>query len=519
MARNKLPDKIHSGIDYQEIKQKFLESDLSYGLDKKIRALLKKMKMPLAIRSSSLLEDSSTHPFSGVFATYLLPNNHKEFNVRLKQVTDAIKLVYASIYSDNALGYFEAINFRADDEKMAIIIQEAVGHSFDGYFYPHISGTAQSYNYYPIAHMKPEDGYAVSAMGLGQYVMEGNKTYRFSPKHPDLQNYTPQEQLKGSQVSFYAINMREENPELLKLGEDAGLIRLEISEAEKHGTLKNCASVYNPNDDRVTPGLDGVGPRIVNFADILKFEYIPMARTIELILNVVKEALGAPAEIEYAIDLEKNEQGCASFYLLQLKPLIGSTNDFEIDMEQIDRDRILVYAEHSMGNGKVDDIRDVVYVKPEKFNKTQTPEIIPEIQAMNSEMVEKGKKYILMGPGRWGTRDRFIGIPVAWPQISNARVIVEVSLPDLPLDASLGSHFFHNVTSMNIGYFSIKHDSVTDHIDWDKLNLQKVISDKQFIKHIEFEEPLTIVMDGKKRTSLITWNNQVPVEKDNRTKH
>jgi hypothetical protein len=512
MARNKLMHYVQSELDYQEVKKKFLKGELSYGLYNKIRALLKKVKQPIAIRSSSLLEDSTTHPFSGVFATYLLPNNHPDFNVRLKQVTDAIKLVYASIYSENALMYFEAINFKADNEKMAVVIQEVVGHSFNGYHYPHISGTAQSYNYYPIAHMEPEDGFAIAAVGLGQYVVEGNKAYRFSPKYPDLQIYTPRDQFKGSQICFYAINMEEQNPELLRLGEDAGLIRLEIEEAEKHGTLKHCVSVYDPDNDRITPGSDISGPRIINFADILKFEYIPMAKTIETILNVVKEALGTPVEIEYAIDLKRDEQGRASFYLLQLKPLVGSVDDFEIDMDQVDPDSIILYGERSMGNGRVDGIRDVVFVKSDRFDKTRTEEIIPEIEQINASMVAKGSKYILIGPGRWGTRDKFIGIPLKWPQITNASVIVEVSLPEFPLDASLGSHFFHNVTSMNVGYFSVKHDSQTDFIDWDKINQQKVISDMKYITHVEFEESLSIVMDGKKRTSLITWNKHQSVE-------
>ncbi len=506
MARNKLMHYENSELDYQGVREKFQQGELSYGLYKKIRALLKKVKKPLAIRSSSLLEDSTTHPFSGVFATYLLPNNHPDFNVRLKQVTDAIKLVYASIYSENALMYFEAINFKVDNEKMAVVIQEVVGHPFDGYHYPHISGTAQSYNYYPIAHMEPEDGFAVAALGLGQYVVEGNKAYRFSPRYPDLQIYTPRDQFKGSQVDFYAVNMKKQNPELLRLGEDAGLIRLELDEAERHGTLKHCVSVYDPENDRITPGLDVAGPRIINFANILKFDYIPMAKTLEMILNVVKEALGTPVEIEYAIDLDRDDQGRVSFYLLQLKPLVGSVDDFEIEMDRVDKESILLYGERSMGNGKVDDIRDVVFVKSDSFDKTRTQEIIPEIEQLNAEMVSKDRKYILIGPGRWGTRDRFIGIPLVWTQISNARVIVEMSLPEFPLDASLGSHFFHNVTSMNVGYFSIQHDSATDYIDWETMKQQKVVSDMKYTTHIEFEEPLTIVMDGKKRTSLITWN-------------
>jgi hypothetical protein len=513
MESNHLNDLVHNCSDYHEIRKAFLEAQLSYTLDKKLRALLKQMKKPIAIRSSSLLEDSTTQPFSGIFATYLLPNNHQDFNVRLKQASDAVKLVYASIYSDNARAYFEAINFRIDDEKMAVVIQEVVGNLFDGSFYPHISGTAQSYNYYPVAHMEPEDGYALAAVGLGHYVVEGEKAYRFSPKYPRIQMNTPEELLKGSQVSFYAVNMEGSEPDLLELGQDAGLARLEISRAESHGTLRHCASVYDTVGERIVAGLDSQGPRIVNFADILQYDYAPFAETLELILNVVKESLGAPVEIEYAVDLEKDEQGRTSFYLLQIKPLVGATEDYEINLDEIDKDRTLLYAERSMGNGRVEDIRDVVFVKPGKFDKTRTKDILPEIEAKNAEMMRLHRKYVLIGPGRWGTRDRFIGIPVAWPQISNARVIVEMSLPEFPLDASLGSHFFHNVTSMNVGYLSVQHDSKKDFIDWEKLEMQKVVSDHEYIRHIEFEEPLTIIMDGKKRTSLITWNNHVPVEK------
>ncbi len=513
MESNHLHDFVHICEDYHEVKKVFLESQLSYTLDKKLRTLLKGMKNPIAVRSSSLLEDSTTQPFSGVFATYLLPNNQMSFNLRLKQASDAIKLVYASIYSDNARRYFEAINFKIDEEKMAVVIQEVVGNQFNTCFYPHISGTAQSYNYYPIAHMAPEDGYAVSALGLGQYVVEGEKAYRFSPKYPKLKNHTPLELFKGSQVSFYAINMEKMDLDLLELGQEAGLTRLELSDAEKHGTLKHCASVYDQDNDRIVSGIDSSGPRIVDFANILQYEYIPLAQTLDLILNVVKEALGAPVEIEYAVDLEKDEQGKTSFYLLQIKPLVGATGDFEINPDEIDIDKALLYAERSMGNGKVDDIKDVIYIKPGMFDKTQTLDIIPEIEELNAQLVSENRKYVLIGPGRWGTRDRFIGIPVSWPQISNARVIVEMSLPEFPLDASLGSHFFHNVISMNVGYLSVQHDSQTDYIDWEKLEMQKIISDKKYIRHVQFDEPLTIIMDGKKRTSLITWNNLVSVEK------
>jgi hypothetical protein len=513
LDRNNLREVIHSGNYYRTIKEEFLKGSLSYTLEKKLRALLKLIRKPLAIRSSSLLEDSTAQPFSGVFATYLLPNNHPDFHTRLQQTMDAIKLVYASIYSDNARDYFEAVNYKVDDEKMAVIIQEVVGNQFDNLYYPHISGTAQSYNYYPVAQMKPGDGYAVAAIGLGQYVVEGRMAYRFCPRYPDMETNTPRGQFKTSQLRFYAIDMQNKVLELLEKEHEASLCQMDISEAEKHGTLKHCASVYDAENDRIVPGLDSPGPRIINFADILKFGYIPLSKAIDLILNVVKEALGAPVEIEYAVDLKLDSKGNASFYLLQIKPLLGSADDFHIDLKKIKKEQIIMFAERSMGNGRIEDIRDIIYVEPAKFDKTKTKEIIPEIESLNARMIEQQLKYVLIGPGRWGTRDRFIGIPVAWPQISNARVIVEVSLEDFPLDASQGSHFFHNLTSMNVGYFSVDDQSGKDVLDWKILSAQQVVNETRYLRHIRFKKPLTIVMDGEKRISVITWDNNITQKK------
>jgi len=507
MKKNNLYEYVFSSDNYDSVKDSFLNSNLSYNLEKKLRTILKVLKFPLAVRSSSSLEDSTAHPFSGIFATYIIPNNHPDLNVRIKQLMDAIKLVYASVYSDHAKSYFEAVNFRIEDERMAIVLQELVGNPFDHYYYPHISGTAQSYNYYPFSHMKPEDGFAVIAVGLGQYVMEGEKAYRFSPKYPDSDINTPKELLKSTQVNFYALNMRNEELLELKTGENATLCNLEISEAEKHGTINHSVSVYDINNDRIFPGLDTYGPRILNFANILKYDHIPLAKAIELVLDVGKEAMGSPIEIEFAVDLNKDENSRATFYLLQIKPLVGSAEDYQIDEQKLNKENIVLLAEKSMGNGKIDDIQDVIYVDPDKFDKTRTCEMVAEIDKLNYKMRQEGRKYVLIGPGRWGTRDRFIGIPVAWPQISNAKVIVEVSLEDFPLDASLGSHFFHNVTSMNVGYFTVQHSSGKDIIDWEILKKQRVVNKTNFFNHIRFNDPLTIVMDGKKRMSVITWDN------------
>lgn len=504
MEKNKLYELVLQEYDYELIKKAFLEAGVSYNLEKKLRIFLRLITKPLAIRSSSLFEDSLMQPFSGVFGTYLLPNNHAEFEERYRQAVGAIKLVYASIYSNNARTYFKAIAHKIEEEKMAIVMQEVVGHSFNGCYYPHISGTAQSYNYYPIAHMKPGEGFALAALGLGQYVVEGERAYRFSPIYPQLEILTPKELHKNSQLHFYAVDLTKKKVNILE-GEDAGLIRLDISESEKHGTLTHIASVYDPVNDRINAGLDGHGPRIINFANILRFGYIPLAETIRVTLDVVQEALGSPVEIEYAVDLEKNEEGLASFYLLQVKPLVGSRSDYEVDIDKIKPEEVILFSQQSMGNGVIDNVRDVIYLEPEVFDNTKTLDMTREIEEMNRKMLEQGEKYILLGPGRWGTRDPFIGIPVAWAQISNARVIIEMSMEEFPLDASLGSHFFHNVTSMNVGYLSVNHKSPGDFITWDLLKKQEIVEKNRFFTHVRFKKPLRVKMDGKKSIAVVTW--------------
>ncbi len=506
MEKNHLYDLIHQEHDYDKIKRAFLEAEISYNLEKKLKVFLRLISRPLAIRSSSLFEDSLMQPFSGVFGTYLLPNNHPDFEERYRQTVCAVKLVFASIYSNDARTYFKAIHHKIEEEKMAIVMQEVVGNQFDNAYYPHISGTAQSYNYYPIAHMKPEEGFAVAAVGLGQYVVEGERAYRFSPSYPQLEILSPKEMFKNSQVSFFAVNMGKEKIDLLQ-GEDAGLIRLDIGEAEKHGVLKHCASVYDNVNDRIQPGLESPGPRVVNFANILKYEYIPLANTLKVVLDVVQEALGSPVEIEYAVDLNKDEEGLASLYLLQIKPLVGSRNDYEVDINKIRKKDIILFSQKSMGNGLVEDIKDVIFVEPDTFDKTRTLAMTHEIEEMNDRMLDLGQRYILVGPGRWGTRDPFIGIPVAWSQISSAKVIVEMSMEGFPLDASLGSHFFHNVTSMNVGYFSVNHKSPGDFINWDILRNQEVIEKKKYFTHVRFKDPLYVKMDGKKSIAVVTTGN------------
>jgi len=512
LERNELKERVLKEENYEVTRQMFLDGELSYNLEKRLKELLKLVNRPLAVRSSSLLEDSTMQPFSGIFETYLIPNNHPDFNVRLKQLKDAVKLVYSSIYSPHSRRYFEAINFSLEEEKMAVVVQDVVGTYHQDHFYPHMSGTAQSHNYYPVAHMEPEDGFAIAGLGLGHYVVNGERAYRFSPKYPTLEMSSLQSQLRDSQVEFMALDMINSEVDFVAEGSEANLHRLSISEAELHGVLKHLASVYDVDNERIEPGLSSPGPRILNFANILKYEYVPLARALTLIMDVGKEALGSPVELEYALDLDKADNGKPSFFILQIKPMMGTGGEYTFDTEGLEKEDMIIYAEKSMGNGKIDDITDLVYVDPESFDHMKTKEIASQIEQFNQKLVKEDRKYILIGPGRWGTRDPFIGIPVNWSQISNAKVIVETSLEDFPLDASLGSHFFHNVTSMNVGYFSIQHNVATSFIQWDELSKQELIEESSFVKHIRFKEPVCIMMDGKKRISIILRHACLPTD-------
>ncbi len=503
IENNNLYDDIYSLNDYESIRQHFLESEFDEKIKNRLMEYLGEMTQPLAVRSSGLFEDSLLQPFSGVYATYLIPNNHTDIEVRYLQLETAIKLVYASIFTDSAQAYFDAVNYKIEEEKMAVVIQEVVGHDYNGKYYPSVSGVAQSYNYYPISYMEPEDGFSVAAVGLGMYVVGGENSFRFCPNYPQINPTSMKDQIRDSQKQFYAIDLTKTEFDLIANGEDAAIKKFRIKDAEQDGTLEHSASTYNIENDDLVPGIQQKGPRVIDFANILKYDYLPLAETLQILLKLFKEAMGSPVEIEYAVDLDKVENGLPTFYLLQIKPLIRIEEQVEVDIKDVEEDKIFMYAEHGMGNGKIDGIRDVVYVDPEKFDRMQTKQMAREISKMNKEFEAEGKEYILIGPGRWGSRDQFTGIPVLWAHISKAHIIIEMGLPDYPLDASLGSHFFHNVTSMNVGYFSVPHNSRISKLKMESLKHQKVIKETEFIKHVEFDKPLSILMNGKERKALI----------------
>ncbi|MFH1322051.1 MAG: PEP/pyruvate-binding domain-containing protein [Bacteroidota bacterium] len=502
---NNLHKKIYIEKNYDKIKELFINANISDKLSKQLYEYLKVMKKPLAIRSSGLLEDSLLQAFSGVYSTYFITNNHPDIKVRHEQLVKAIKLVYASVFFPSARAYFDAVNCKLEEEKMAVIIQEVVGNKYGEKYYPHISGVAQSYNFYPFLHLKPEDGIVLVAVGFGMYVVGGEKTHRFSPKFPQLEIYSLKDKVKNTQTNFYAIDLNNTEPDFINDGKEAAIVKLDINEAEKYGNLKHCASVYDPTNERIVQDLNLKGPRVIDFANILKHEYIPLAKSLQSLLQIFQEALGSAVEIEFAVDLNKGENGLPTLYLLQIKPIVSQDNTIDIDKNSIDRDKLLLFSNRGMGNGKLSHIKDVIFIDIDEFDRTKTEEMAEEAELLNNIMEKKNKEYILIGPGRWGTRDKYIGIPVIWPQISRAKVIIEMGLKDFPLDDSLGSHFFHNITSRKVGYFSVQHHSPDDYLNLNILNKQKVVNKTQYFKHVEFNKPLTVLMDGKKRVSVITF--------------
>ncbi|MDX1285893.1 MAG: pyruvate, phosphate dikinase, partial [Draconibacterium sp.] len=306
-----------------------------------------------------------------------------------------------------------------------------------------------------------------------------------------------------TQKKFYAIDLSLKDVDLVAAGEDAAIKKYRIKEAEKDGTLEHSASTYFMENDDLIPGVHGSGPKVIDFANILKYNHLPLSDSLQLLLKLFKEAMGSPVEIEYAIDLEPAENGKPTLYLLQIKPLIRIEEQVEVDITTVPDEKVFMYAERGMGNGKIEGITDVVFVDPGKFDKLKTKQMAKEISRINADFEAQKKDYVLIGPGRWGSRDHFTGIPVLWAHISKARVIIEMGLPDFPLDASLGSHFFHNVTSMNVGYFSIPHNCRKSMINMETLQQQSVIYESEYVKHVEFKKPLSVLMNGRERRALI----------------
>ena len=503
IEHNKL-DSIDIDKDDKDIKRHFIDGELSKSLINNLRTYIGEITHPIAVRSSSLLEDSQSQPFAGIYQTYMLPNNHTDAEIRLNHLKCAIKLVYASVFLKKARDYIKSINYKTEEEKMAVVIQEIVGKQYDGYYYPHFAGVAESYNYYPVLNMKHSDGIASLAIGLGKAVVEGNKNYKFCPKYPTLNLRLSDEFPKNSQTEIYAIDMNNKDFDLCS-GEDITLKKIDLKLAEKHGTINHLVSVWNYRDNRITDGLSGAGPRIVTFANILKYNQFPLAEILQDILYINEKAMGIPVEIEFAVDLScVSNEDKPTFYILQTRPLGSNKNSINIDINNIDKESLLLYTNKAMGNGKIDNVYDLIIVNPDTFDSIKTIDIRQELSRINQEMNNNKKPYILIGPGRWGSRDKFLGIPVSWGDINMAKVIVEIGIEGFEIEPSQGTHFFHNLVSVNVGYFTVPYKSKTDFIDWEWIKAQKEADTKmKYLKHYTFNKPSIVLMDGRKDIAVI----------------
>ncbi|HRS52204.1 MAG TPA: PEP/pyruvate-binding domain-containing protein [Candidatus Marinimicrobia bacterium] len=505
IIRNKINDLMLEEKSDAEIDQIFINGQLSEELTNKLKIFLDYIRYPLAVRSSGLLEDSYAQPFAGIYRTYMLPNNAANTLNRFEQLVTAVKLVFASIYIKSARNYIENLNHQVEEEKMAVIIQQLVGSPMgNDYFMPHFSGVAQSYNFYPITSLKNEDGIASVAIGMGKSVIEGGRSFQFCPRYPHLEFIQPQALVVNSQKKFLALNMKSSAHNLIK-GEDVTISELSLSEAETFGILDQMASVWDMANERLIPGINIPGPRVITFENILKNETFPLADILDKLLEIGEKALGTPVEIEFAVNLTNKPQDDVfpTFYLLQIRPLAVESSGISIFDETPDRTKLFLYTEKGMGNGVIQNLFDIIYLDPEKFDNLKTLEMQAEIESLNEKMKHKNQQYILIGPGRWGSQDRFLGIPVKFIQVSNARVIVEVGLENFNIEPSQGTHFFHNIVAMKVGYFNIPYNSKTDFLDWDWLKKQTIVEKTNYFVHIKTDNELRVCMNGKTGVSVI----------------
>ncbi len=486
----------------ETILKAFLRARLPERLMEDFLAFFNVVKSPIAIRSSSLLEDSHYQPFAGIYSTYMIPYLDDKYEM-LRMLSDAIKGVYASVYYKDSKAYMQATSNVIDQEKMAVILQEVVGTQYGDRFYPSISGVARSLNYYPIGDEKAEEGTVSLALGLGKYIVDGGLTLRVCPYHPSqvLQTSEMEIALRETQTQFYALDLKNDGHEF-SLDDGFNLLKLSVREADKDGSLQYIASTYDPYDMVIRDGVYPGGRKVITFANILQHDVFPLARILQLVQEYGQSEMRRPVEIEFAVTLDQ-QQKTGTFYLLQIRPMVDVKADLSEDLNLISEDNILLKSYNSLGHGIMEDIQDVVYVKTEGYSASNNPTIAYEIEKMNRKFLDEGKNYVLVGPGRWGSSDSWLGIPVKWPHISAARVIVEAGLTNYRVDPSQGTHFFQNLTSFGVGYFTINAYMNDGIYNQDFLNTQPAVEETQFLRHVHFERPIVIKMDGKKKIGVV----------------
>jgi len=486
-----------------DIVKKFLAGRFPKHLEKILDIYLKDITYPLAVRSSSLFEDALFHPCAGIYSTCMLPNVHKDPSVRRNQLIQAIKRVYASTYLEAPRAFAGRTGHRIEDEKMAVIVQKLTGEAHGSVFYPAVSGIAQSYNFYPISYMTPGEGIVHIAIGLGKTVVEGGAALRFCPRYPQFipQFSTVREMLSNSQRVFFALNM---NDTIVAFGPavDSTLIRMDIDDAVDHPAVRKLSSVYIPEDDRIRDGFQSGGYPVLTFAGILKYGLWPLPEILNDLLRLGRRGLGCPAEIEFSLNLPEDSSRKAQFSILQLRPMALSRIGSEIEISDRDIEEAVCFSKNAMGNGLLEDIADIVYINPETFDPARTIDMAAIVGKINVELRRQGRRYLLIGPGRWGSADRWLGIPVNWADISGVGAIVETTVKNLQADPSQGTHFFHNIVSIGISYITVGKGG-DGFIDWHWL--QSLSAEKEIgsVRHVHLKQPLTIKVDGKRSIAVI----------------
>jgi hypothetical protein len=487
----------------EQIAHAFQRGNLPPEIVGDLRALAVSIHSPLAIRSSSLFEDALREPFAGVYGTKMIPNNQFDADSRFRVLVEAVKFVYASTFFREAKTYIKTTGQSVEKEKMAVIIQEVVGLRFGDKFYPQISGVARSYNYYATGHGKPTEGVIDLALGLGKTIVDGGKSWSYCPSYPRTAPpyKSTSDMLKQTQTEFWAVNMGK-TPAYDPIKETEYMVTGDLAEAETDGVLQFTASTYQPENDRLLTGIFGQGPRVLTFAPILSLGDIPLNNLLKSLLKLCEEVVGHEVEVEFAVALDPENGVPARFGFLQVRPMFVSRSKVDVPIDDLDAEDVLIASEKVLGNGLINTVRDVVFLKVTDFNERASWQIASDLEAINHRLVAEGHPYLLIVYGRLGTTDPPFGIPVSWWQISGAKVIVEASLPDMHVELSQGSHFFHNVISSQVGYFSVSHSGRFP-IKWDWFQSQHTVTETEFVRHVKLAAPLRVQIDGKSARGVI----------------
>jgi hypothetical protein len=503
MALNNLYEVARSDLEDERIAHVFQKAELPPTVVGDLLSLISGIHEPLAVRSSSLLEDSLYQPFAGVYETKMIPNNQPDPESRFRRLVEAIKVVYASTYFRAARQYFSAVGADIGKERMGVIIQEVVGYRFAERYYPTISGVARSYNFYPAGNADPRDGVVNLALGLGKTIVDGGRVWSYSPALPRARPPygSTTDLLKATQTRFWSVFMgtpKEYDP----IRETEYLYEGSLTEAEDDGALQYICSTYDAASDRLRMGSSGVGPRLVDFSPLLQGRIAPLNELLEKLLELAEKEVGEEVEIEFALAFDPHRKRESRFGFLQLRPMVVASRGAIVDLGDFDRQKVLIYSQRAMGNGVLDNLRDILYLRPETFRAEHTQQIATEVERLNSSLLEAATPYVLIGFGRWGSADPWLGVPVRWVQISGARVIVETTVEQMSPDLSQGSHFFHNMTSLGVLYLSVP-DPKDFPIDWAWLQGQPVVRETEHLRHVRAVTPLTVRVDGRSGKGLI----------------